>query len=314
MVFKNSLFLFMVVSLFMISCSKDGETNTANFQETPVDESAKLAAKELYNDYYLTSASNNNDMDWTGSEPSCDPGSIPQSVRDKILMRLMYFRKAVGLNNEIAENLTKSEKAQHAALMMYANNQLDHFPPENWKCYSVKGKDGAGNSLLAMSKNAEAIDTYIRDQGANNGPVGHRRWLLWPRLQEIGVGNTEASNALWVLGNPGNPPSDTPDFISWPPQGYVPNKLVYPRWSFSIKDADFTETQLSMKDSNGNPVTLSVEELDNAYGDRTIVWIPEGINNNSTKDELYQVTLENVKVDDESNDFEYSVILFDIDG
>ncbi|MFH6602879.1 CAP domain-containing protein [Maribacter algicola] len=303
-----------MVLFFMTSCSKDGENNTDNFQEIPADESAKLAALKLYNDYYLVATTTNDDTEWTGDEPSCDPGNIPQGVKDKILMRLMYFRKASGLHNEIIENLTKSEKAQQAALMMYANNQLEHFPPESWKCYSAHGKDGAGNSLLAMSKNAEAIDTYIRDQGSANGPVGHRRWLLWPRLQEIGLGNTEASNAIWVLGNPGSPPTDAPDFIAWPPEGYVPNRLVYPRWSFSIQDADFTETQISMKDSKGNSVQLSVEELDNAYGDRTIVWVPEGVNTNSAKDELYQVTLENVKVNDESHDFEYSVILFDIDG
>ncbi len=300
--------------LIVVSCSKDGDNDNANPQDIPVDQSAKQKAKTLYEDYYLASATDSDDIAWTGSEPSCDPGSTPQGIMDKILMRLTYFRKAAGLHNEIIENPTKSEKAQQAALMMHANNELDHFPPDTWKCFSTAGKDGAGSSLLAMSKNAEAIDTYIRDHGANNGPVGHRRWLLWPRLQEIGIGNTNVSNALWVLGNPGSAPSDAPEFIAWPPEGYVPNRLVYPRWSFSIKDADFTETQISMTNSNGHSIQLTVETLDNAYGDRTIVWVPQGVETNSSDDRSYKVTIGNVKVDDESFEYEYSVTLFDIDG
>ena len=311
---RKYLLLVLTPVLLITSCSKDGETENPHFQDMPIEESAKLAAQKLYEEYYLASASDTNDNAWTGSEPSCDPGGVPQSTKDKIFMRLAYFRKAAGLHNEITENLMKSEKAQQAALMMHANNKLDHFPPDTWKCYSTEGKDGAGSSLLAMSKNAEAIDTYIRDHGTANGPVGHRRWLLWPRLQEIGVGNTDVSNAIWVLGNAGTPPSDAPDFIAWPPEGYVPTQVVYPRWSFSIKDADFTATQISMKDSKDNFISITIEELDNAYGDRTIVWVPEGINSSSSEGELYTVTIKSVKVADELLDFEYTTILFSTDG
>ncbi|WP_273568922.1 CAP domain-containing protein [Maribacter halichondriae] len=309
---QKSLFSLTAILFFIISCSKDGDVDTIGPEEIPVDLSAKEIAQKLYNDYYVASKSATEDNAWTGSEAACDPGSVPQSTKEKIFTRLAYFRKAAGLHNEITENLTKSDKAQRAALMMHANNTLDHFPPESWKCYSTEGKDGAGSSLLTMSKNAEAIDSYVRDYGANNGPVGHRRWLLWPRLQEIGIGNTNVSNAIWVLGNAGNPPTDAPDFIAWPPEGYVPNRVVYPRWSFSIKDADFTATQISMKDADGNSISLSVEELDDAYGDSTIVWVPEGIESNNLEDIPYIVTIKNVKMGDDLRDFEYHTILFDI--
>ena len=310
-IFKKGVLPILAIGLLIVSCSKNGDSGSSNFKEIQTDESAKLAANKLYVDYYLASTSNNGDAAWTGSEPSCDPGSIPQGIKDKIVMRLSYFRKAAGLHNEITENLTKSEKAQHAALMMHANNSLDHFPPNSWKCYSSAGKDGAGNSLLTMAKNAQAIDTYIRDFGDANGPVGHRRWLLWPRLQEIGIGNTDASNAIWVLGNAGTPPSDAPAFIAWPPEGFIPNEVVYPRWSFAIKDADFTATQISMLDFNGDSVSLTIEELDTAYGDPTIVWVPQGINGNASEDLSYTVLLHNVKVGDDVFDFEYTTILFE---
>ena len=303
-------FLFAYL-LFSTSCSKDDTSTALSEEELQINLTARAEAKELYEDYYLASATNSSDTAWTGNEASCDPGSTPLATINKIFQRLAYFRMAVGLNNEILENATKSAKAQKAALMMNANNQLNHSPGSNWKCYSDEGKEGAGNSLLTTAKNAESMDSYIRDYGSDNGPVGHRRWLLWPRLNEIGIGNTSKSNAIWVLGNAGPIPEDAPDFIAWPPKGHVPNNLVYPRWSFSIKDADFNDTEVSMKDASGNSISVQLEDLSNAFGDRTIVWVPDGISTNSAEDITYTVKIKNVGLDGQQLDFEYKVILFD---
>ncbi len=301
-------------SLFVfISCSTDNEDAPEGEiqQELPVDNSARQSAKKLYEDLFLASQSTPSDIAWSGNEPGCDPGDVPQATKDKIFMRLQYFRNAAGLNNTISENDTKSMKAQQAALMMDANNQLEHFPPNSWKCFTDDGKEGAGNSLLTLTRNAEAITSYIKDQGANNGPVGHRRWLLWPRLAEIGIGNTDQANAIWVLGNAGTPPSDAPEFIAWPPEGYVPDAVVYPRWSFSIAGADFSTASVSVRDLSGNTISLQTEDLSTVYGDPTIVWVPDGIDLNSEEDRAYTVNINEVTIDDELVDFEYQVILFD---
>ncbi len=321
MKFPSSLliFYFLIVICFLTlitSCSKD-ETEQDNNQlieteqEIPIDNVARLEAKNLYLNYYLASQTSGSDMSWTGDEPSCNPGNVPEPTKAKIRQRLDYYRKVVGLNNIISENISKSDKAQLAALIMNANNQLDHDPPSSWKCYTTEGKEGAGNSLLTMTKNAEAIDSYIRDQGADNGPVGHRRWLLWPRLQEIGIGNTNRSNAIWVLGNAGIPQADTPEFVSWPPEGYIPDRLVFPRWSFSIAGSDFSATTISMLDANNNNINLQIEVLNNSYGDPTVVWIPENINTNVTSDSSYTITLKDVEINGELMDYSYQVTLFD---
>lgn len=305
--------LLLLTTFFVLtSCSKDSDISEPQQEiEQETNDSARLSAKNLYQDYYVASRFESSDSPWAGDETACDPGTVPEDVRAKIFTRLSYFRKAVGLHNEIAENAVKSEKAQRAALMMQANNTLDHFPPDSWKCYSPEGKEGAGNSLLTTARNAEAIDSYMRDAGAANGPVGHRRWLLWPNLQEIGVGNTNQANAIWVLGNAGTPPEDAPEFIAWPPKGYAPKQLVYPRWSFSLKGADFTEAQVSMKDSDGTTISLTIEELNTQFGDRTIVWVPEGVQTNVSEDTAYTVSVTNVMIDGEIRDFTYAVIIFD---
>ena len=314
------------ILLMTVSCSKDTpadeeemtivdpenpETDKPGSENPDTDNTERAAAKELYADFYLASNYVEGDVSWTGSIPECDPGTVPQATRDKILLRLAYFRKAVGLHNEISENPTKSEKAQQAALMMHANGTLNHFPPNDWECYTEEGSEGAGNSLLTSTRNAFAMDSYIRDNGADNFPVGHRRWLLWPRLQEIGIGNTSSYNAIWVLGNPGNAPADAPEFIAWPPEGYLPHRLAYARWSFSIAQADFTETTISMRVKNGAEVPLETEALDDRFGDKTIVWRPEILPQNLTEDTTYVVTLTNVDLNGESKDFEYEVTLFD---
>lgn len=309
--FPVQLSLLAFSFVFFVSCSKDSPAIEDEELSTDLDDTARASAKKLYVDYYLASANDVSDIAWTGDEPSCSAGTVPQTTKDKILMRLAYFRKAVGLNNAIAESQTKSEKAQQAALMMHANGTLDHFPPNSWKCFTEDGKQAAANSLLTSINNANAIDSYIRDHGAENGPVGHRRWLLWPRLQEMGIGNTSNYNALWVLGNSGTTPADAPEFIAWPPEGFVPKQVVYPRWSFSIRDADFTGTTVSMKANNGSTIATETEELTGIYGDNTIVWKPS-INISTLADNtVYAVMLKNVVIDGEPTDFEYEVVLFD---
>lgn len=305
--------LIISLTLSLSSCSKDATIlDEEEEQFAPVNLTIRDASKKLYEDYYVLSKTEAADIAWSGDEPSCNAGQVPEGTMDKIFMRIEYFRKATGLNNIISENETKSEKAQQAALMMKSNGTLDHFPPESWKCYTTAGKDGAGNSLLTQTRNAEAVDSYMRDAGAANGPVGHRRWLLWPKLQELGVGNTDNTNAIWVLGNAGTSPADAPEFISWPPKGYAPKQLAYPRWSFSIADADFTGTSITMKNENNEAVAITIEALDNAYGDRTIVWVPSINLNSITADTAFKITLQNVGINNEMKDFEYEVTLFDV--
>ncbi|SDM15169.1 CAP domain-containing protein [Kriegella aquimaris] len=301
---------FLIISLTLFtSCSSDDNLSTTPL-EIETDNLARLAAKELYVDYYKASKTNGSETQWSGNTTTCDPGAVPTDVMNKIFLRLQYYRKAVGLENTVTENIDQSAKAQKAALMMKSNNKLDHFPPASWSCFTEEGSEAAGKSNLTMTKNAEAIDSYISEPGDSNGPVGHRRWLLYPRLRSIGVGNTNSSNAIWVVGNSGQEPSNMPEFIAWPPAGYVPGNVVFPRWSFSIPGADFSQAQVSMIDENGKVIELNLEELSLAYADPTIVWVPKGIKTNESIDTSYLVTIKSVALDGQILDYEYLVTLF----
>ncbi|WP_209400810.1 CAP domain-containing protein [Pseudozobellia sp. WGM2] len=309
---RSSIFIsFAVGSFLFLSCSKDEPTLENEELSIDLNNSARVEALNLYQDFYLASSTSTSTELWTGDEASCNPGTTPQTIKDKIFLRLDYYRKAVGLNNTLTENSLKSTKSQDAALMMHTNGSLNHFPPNSWKCFSDAGKEAAANSLLTSISGAAAIDSYIRDQGAENGPVGHRRWLLWPRLQEMGIGNTNRYNALWVIGNAGTAPADAPDFIAWPPEGFIPKQVVYPRWSFSIANADFSTTTVRMKYKNGGTVSLQTEDLSEAFADNTIVWQPDLNLNTIKSDTTFVVTLKSVVINGEETDFEYEVVVFD---
>ncbi|AYN66257.1 CAP domain-containing protein [Euzebyella marina] len=310
---RNSIcsILFTGCILIFSACEKDQPEPENEELSTNLDSSAKSGALQLYNDFYVASTNDTNDVAWTGNVSSCTPGTVPQETQTKILQRINYYRHAVGLPPLENVNTDKSGQAQQAALMMHANNSLNHFPPSNWSCYTEDGSTAAANSLLTSAQGAAAVVSYIRDHGAANGPVGHRRWLLWPRLNEIGIGNTSQYNALWVIGNPGPRPQDTPEFIAWPPEGFIPKQVVYPRWSFSIASADFNNTEISMRYKNGESISVQQEELDSNYGDATIVWVPNINTNTLVEDTVVEVTVRSVGINGVNQDFDYEVILFD---
>jgi len=138
-----------------------------------------------------------------------------------------YFRAMAGLP-AVSHEAVKNAKSQQAALMMTANGMLNHVPPPSWICYSADGAEAAGKSNLASLPGPPAVALYMFDPGGGNTAVGHRRWILYPRQVELGTGSTDNANDLWVIGTFGSRPA-TPEIVAWPPVGFVPYQLVYPR-------------------------------------------------------------------------------------
>lgn len=301
------------VSLFFAACKKDDvpDNDDDNNDNTPDPEAIeRQRVLTEYNTYYLGADASSSG--WTGNVSTCDPGTITQDAINKALIRVNYFRRCVGLNDDITFDPVKNDKCQQAALMLHANNTLSHTPPNTWTCWTQEGADACGSSNIASGYSITgSITAYINDVGTSNAPVGHRRWILYSKSKVMGIGHTSTRNALWVMGNSSNPvPADLPAFIPWPPKGYVPAPLVFARWSFSKRLADFTNANVSMTDAAGNPVSLNViSRTDNGYGDNTIVWEPAGINTTSASDVSYNVTVSNVKVSNVDSTYTYKVTI-----
>lgn len=267
------------------------------------------AINDYYNGYLNTRVPDNG---WNGAVTGCQPGSVTQEAIDRVAARISYFRRRAGVRDVVVIRPEWNTKAQKAALMMKAENALSHYPGTGWSCYSADGAEAAARSNLALgTSSARSISAYIQDNGSGNYYVGHRRWILSSRVQEFGTGSTDSSNALWVVPDDYAPQFLAREFVAWPPADFVPRQVVYPRWSFSIPDADFSASTVTMQDPAGQTLSVSLETLNNGAGDNTLVWVPAGIDLSAGEDRPYQVTVRNVVINGGSRDFSYTVTIID---
>jgi len=240
----------------------------------------RTGVQDDYNSAYLTSAVTTTELAWSGSVGSCTPGTISALADTRLLQRINYFRRLCGVRDSVVLNPTSSAKCQDMALMIDAKDSLSHAPAASWPCYTAAGAEAAANSNLSLGNHSvNAIAGQVRDDGTANTAAGHRRWILYSRARTFGHGSTTSAMALWVLGNSGNPiPAGQPAFTAYPPAGFMPAPLVFPRWSFGIPGADFRSAAIAMKYAAGGSITVAQEPVShNSYGDNTIVWKPSGI-------------------------------------
>ncbi len=273
--------------------------------------------------FYANYLAADSPIDWTGNRATCNAGDTALSFRNAVLLRLNYFRAMAGVPANVTFSDTYSSKDQQAALMMSVNNALNHYPPDSWLCYTAAGYEAAGNSNIALGADGRGvIDLYIQDPGTGNGFVGHRRWILYPPTQTMGTGDLpatggQAANALWMFDSStwGPRPATREEYVAWPPPGYVPYQVVYPRWSFSYPGANFSAATVSIT-RMGASVPVTLEPLADGYGDNTIVWIFQGMSSwdhwpKPTADATYTVMVQNVQISGTPRSFTYNVTVFD---
>lgn len=295
------------------------QANQPTIIKLSVNPSSREDSQNFYTQVYLPSEGIN--IGWDGSFKNCNEGTTSDAFREAVQLRINYFRAMAGVPSEIKLSDEYNQKAQEAALMMSINKSLSHNPPTSWQCYSSDGDQAAGNSNIALGAfGPEAINLYMHDPGNYNYFVGHRRWILYPQTQEMGTGDIPyasgypGANALWVFDSNifGPRPDTRDDFVAWPPPGYVPYKVIFPRWSFSYARADFKSASVSMT-SKGKSIEFTQQPVINGYGENTIVWelddlIFDSAPNSDTK---YTVKINNVKINGVPRSFTYDVIIFD---
>jgi uncharacterized protein YkwD len=286
-----------------------------------IDAGNREQVRLFYNSVYASSAGIASG--WGGSIAGCAAGDTSAEFKAAVLRRINWFRALAGVPAAVQLDPSFNQQAQQAALIMAANEQLSHTPPSSWLCYSSTGAQAAGKSDLTLGRNGpDAIgESYMRDEGANNFEVGHRRWLLYPQTQSMGTGDVDGAlqvNALWVQDANvfGARPPVRDGFVAWPTKGYTPYALVYPRWSFSYPGADFSSATVTMSE-NGAAIATRKETPVTGYGEPTLVWFPgsyvDGMKwAKPAADTVYRVTIANVKVGGVTQGpFVYEATVFD---
>jgi hypothetical protein len=291
---------------------------------------SRAQARAFYNAIYPLSE--NIPSGWTGTlsgTPGTDatgtPGATSAAFQAAEQLRINWFRAMAGIPAAIGFDSGNNAADQQAALMMSANGMLSHSPPTNWQLYTSSGANAASMSNLALGTDGpDAMTGYIADPGSTNTEVGHRRWLLYPQTQTMGSGDVEPANpfepanATWVFDSNinGSRPATRENFVAWPSPGYVPYQVVFPRWSFSYPNADFSSATVTMT-SNGASVQTAVEAVQTGFGENTLVWEYNGLSGDSdipapkpTADTTYTVQINGVKNAPQSS-YSYNVTVFD---
>ena len=267
--------------------------------------------------------------EFSGNVAACSAGDTSPAYKAATADRINWFRAMAGVPANVQFDATFSAKAQQAALMMAANRTLNHFPPTTFACYTANGAEAAGKSNLDQGRSGpnSIAGGYMHDFGSTNSAVGHRRWVLYPNTQFMGTGDVDTVeggqtlrfNALWVQDANifGSRPATRDAYVAWPPRGYVPHTVVYPRWSFSFPQADFSQATVAMTE-NGATISARKEPVANGFGDNTLVWLPGNYSDGMTwarpgGDTVYTVTISNVLVGGQARSFNYQVIVFDPD-
>ena len=290
-----------------------------------VDTRNRSAVRSFFNAVYYSGTAIRSG--WVGSVTNCEAGATSAEFQEAVRTRINFFRAMAGVPADITFDPVLSARAQKAALMVSANESLSHNPSDLFKCFSLEGAAAAAVSNLALGTTGlDSIEGYMLDAGSNYR-VGHRRWLLYPQTREMGAGDIDPpdgsserrANATWVIGENvlAQRPQTRDGFVAWPPAGFVPHKIVYPRWSFSFPGADFTNSTVTVT-TNGVPLPMHIEKVERGYAENTIVFVPGDIAPGTRatapkpdEDLTCIVTISGVKVGDVSTNFTYSVTIFD---
>lgn len=217
---------------------------------------------------------------FTGNVAGCRAGHDSRASLRATRNAINYARSLNHLD-PVSFTPTLNAKAQRAALLMDANGKLSHNPPRGWKCWSGTAASAASKSDILLRyphlNSGQITAMYLRDAGAANTDVGHRRWLMYPNRSTMGSGSTGNANAVYVLG-PTRPGRSDPAFTSWPSSGWFPSNIEPAgRWSLSSGHAgtSFANAHISVVRVTGSgtqKVGVRRYAVVNGYGEPTIVW------------------------------------------
>ena len=219
---------------------------------------------------------------FTKTTATCDQGVLSRGGLDDTLTRLNMHRWLVGLG-PVSDDATDNDATQKCALMSAWNpaGPSAHSPPTTATCYTAGGAAGAGSSNIAWGSGSPtgAIDQWLVDNG-NETTMGHRRWLLNPPLNPIGMGYYEGGNnygsaaCIRVFSGGGSGPN--PPIYEFPPAGFVPAPMVSWIWSVhgnalgTVTDAGVTRV------SDNADLKVNVLVMQGGYGQPAITLNRQG--------------------------------------
>ncbi len=243
---------------------------------------------------------------WTGDISKCELGvwTDRKATMQDVLRYLNAMRWMVGAAPNVVEDADSYGNVQSCAVVMVANNKLNHEPPNNFKCMDKLGaqaKLGAGSSNLSSGVNQKnefvspslSIWQWMQD-GGGNVDVGHRRWILNQPLKNFAFGWAEGpwNNTMYPDYNENvgcGRVFDTSGITSrswtaFPNPGPTPIEFalldlpaIEQRWSFHSSQINLNGASVSVTNTaNDTAMAITVSKPVDGYGEPAIAWVPMG--------------------------------------
>jgi Bacterial surface proteins containing Ig-like domains len=167
-------------------------------------------------------------------------GSLTDETLNSAIKMLNQVRYIAGISYNVSLNEEAIAKTQAASLVNSVNDTLSHTPekPTDMEdsLYQL-GAKGAGSSNLGAGYdtiNSSILNGYMDDGDSSNiDRVGHRRWVLNPKMSATGFGYCEGYTALYAFDSNNKTASEYG--VAWPAQTMPTDYfgVDYP-WSISM--------------------------------------------------------------------------------
>ncbi len=226
----------------------------------------KIALKDFevrYKNTRIYSYKRNNETlaatGWKGISKRCEAGEMPDSTIEKVTDRINYFRTAAGVRDLVRFSQDKGEFCQEASVMYAPVGVFTREPtPETHICFTQGAAEAARYAQVVKDNNpAIAATVLVSDQKSQE--LYNRQYILAPNAKYFGFGASENNSVFWMVA-PGEKLADSSyyqkNFISWPPQGYCPNMLMFEKWSFSMY-GDLKDAKIEVSAPHISKMTVS---------------------------------------------------------
>lgn len=134
------------------------------------------------------------------------PGTLSDEVLSDAEAYLEFIRYLAYIENDISLDAIYTLRAQHAAVLLAANDKLSHDPDRapgmNDGFYQTAHTGAMSSNIAAINWMDNdvliaSLDYFVRDDGeANLSVLGHRRWLLNPYLGKTGFGLANSETGM----------------------------------------------------------------------------------------------------------------------
>ncbi|WP_169514126.1 CAP domain-containing protein [Jonesia quinghaiensis] len=246
----------------------------------------------------------------------CSVEATPDATRTRSLETLNFSRSLAGLS-PVSFSADFNAQSEEAALVQHLQGHLSHTPSSG-SCDLPTGVKASGEANISMGTHgARNVLAYLEDGGDGNAAVGHRKHILNPGQEKMGIGFAGNYGAMYVFGatDSSNP---TPQWIPWPTAGYFPSEMEpNGRWSFTTtqQDVDFSSASVSVTrgDTKVNAEIIHRDGSGARYGDQAGITfvVPESVRQLNDSQADVTVTVSGIRSGGQTLDAEtYKVKLF----